>query len=129
LHSPPRQISDEDKAQWNIPPAISNWKNSKGYTIPLDKRLAADGRGLIDVKINDNFAKVSEALYVAEQTARVSVDTRARMQKQISQREQSAQEKRIRKVATRMMEHAVDEGDQFSGGDTQSVHSQKRSRI
>lgn len=91
--------------------------------------MAADGRGLIDVKINDNFAKVSEALYVAEQTARVSVDTRARMQKQISQREQSAQEKRIRKVATRMMEHAVDEGDQFSGGDTQSVHSQKRSRI
>jgi len=23
-----------------------NWKNIKGYTIPLDKRLAADGRSL-----------------------------------------------------------------------------------
>ena len=33
-----------------IPPCISNWKNNKGYTIPLDKRLAADGRGLQDVR-------------------------------------------------------------------------------
>jgi SNW domain-containing protein 1 len=32
-----------------IPPCISNWKNNKGFTIPLDKRLAADGRGLQDV--------------------------------------------------------------------------------
>lgn len=35
-------------------------QNSKGYTIPLDKRLAADGRGLVDVKISDNFAKFTE---------------------------------------------------------------------
>ena len=32
-------------ADWKIPPCVSNWKNAKGYTIPLDKRLAADGRG------------------------------------------------------------------------------------
>lgn len=25
---------------WKIPPCISNWKNIKGYTIPLDKRRA-----------------------------------------------------------------------------------------
>lgn len=30
----------------------------QGYTIPLDKRLAADGRGLQEVAINDQFAKV-----------------------------------------------------------------------
>jgi hypothetical protein len=35
-------------------------QNPKGYTIPLDKRLAADGRGLQEVQINDNFAKLSE---------------------------------------------------------------------
>ena len=34
----------KDQQEWKIPPCISNWKNSKGYTIPLDKRLAADGR-------------------------------------------------------------------------------------
>lgn len=38
----------------------------KGYTIPLDKRLAADGRGLQTVHINENFAKLAEALYIAD---------------------------------------------------------------
>lgn len=46
MHSPPRPVTAEDQANWKIPPCISNWKNAKGYTIPLDKRLAADGRGL-----------------------------------------------------------------------------------
>lgn len=38
----------------------------QGYTIPLDKRLAADGRGLQNVHINENFAKLAEALYIAD---------------------------------------------------------------
>lgn len=38
----------------------------QGYTIPLDKRLAADGRGLQTVHINENFAKLAEALYIAD---------------------------------------------------------------
>jgi hypothetical protein len=49
LHSPPRKVTAEEQANWVIPPCISNWKNAKGYTIPLDKRLAADGRGIQDV--------------------------------------------------------------------------------
>ena len=36
----------KEQQEWKIPPCISNWKNPRGYTIPLDKRLAADGRGL-----------------------------------------------------------------------------------
>jgi len=32
--------------------------------IPLDKRLAADGRGLVEVKIHDNFAKFSEVRFL-----------------------------------------------------------------
>lgn len=41
-------------------------KSFQGYTIPLDKRLAADGRGLQTVHINENFAKLAEALYIAD---------------------------------------------------------------
>ncbi|KAJ0959920.1 hypothetical protein J5N97_000321 [Dioscorea zingiberensis] len=66
MHSPPRPVTAKDQQDFNIPLCISNWRNPKGYTIPLDKRLAADERGLQDVQINDNFAKLSEALYVAE---------------------------------------------------------------
>ena len=49
LHSPPRKATAQEQKEWMIPPCISNWKNNKGFTIPLDKRLAADGRGLQDV--------------------------------------------------------------------------------
>ncbi|KAK2451840.1 hypothetical protein P8452_14858 [Trifolium repens] len=62
MHSPPRPVTVKDQQDWKIPPCISNWKNPKGYTIPLDKRMAADGRGLHEVQINDNFAKLSEVL-------------------------------------------------------------------
>jgi SNW domain-containing protein 1 len=50
LQSPPRAVTAQDQKDWMIPPSISNWKNNKGYTIALDKRLAADGRGLQDVR-------------------------------------------------------------------------------
>lgn len=81
MQSPPRSIDASEQDDWKIPPSISNWKvnfylfhelgvsfnmvclqNPKGYTIPLDKRLAADGRGLQEVQINDNFAKLSEVI-------------------------------------------------------------------
>lgn len=41
---------------WKIPPCVSNWKNAKGFTIPLDKRIAADGRGLLMVFLNIRLA-------------------------------------------------------------------------
>jgi SNW domain-containing protein 1 len=66
MHSPTRKVTVKEQQEWRIPPCISNWKNAKGFTIPLDKRLAADGRGLQQVHINENFAKLSEALYIAD---------------------------------------------------------------
>ncbi|EPQ30344.1 uncharacterized protein PFL1_01870 [Pseudozyma flocculosa PF-1] len=80
LRSPPRKVTAEELKEWNIPPDISNWKNNKGYTIPLDKRLAADGRGLQDVHINDGFAQFSEALNLADRHAREEVRQRSIMQ-------------------------------------------------
>jgi len=77
MHSPTRKVSAKEQADWKIPPCISNWKNAKGYTIPLDKRLAADGRGLQQVHINENFSKLAEALYIADRKAREAVEMRA----------------------------------------------------
>lgn len=73
MHSPPRKLTAEDQEAWKIPPPVSNWKNPKGYTVPLDKRLAADGRGLQDVTINDKFAQFAEALFTADRHAREEV--------------------------------------------------------
>ena len=58
-----------------------------GYTIPLDKRLAADGRGLQSSHINENFAKLSEALYIADRKAREAVEMRAQVERKIAVKE------------------------------------------
>ncbi|KAG0579931.1 hypothetical protein KC19_4G135800 [Ceratodon purpureus] len=101
MHSPPRPVTVKDQQDWKIPPCISNWKNPKGYTIPLDKRLAADGRGLQEVQINDNFAKLSEALYVAEQKAREAVEARSKIQREVMMKEKEKKENELRMLAQR----------------------------
>ncbi|KAH0830741.1 pre-mRNA-processing protein 45 [Lanmaoa asiatica] len=104
LRSPPRKATAAEQKEWMIPPCISNWKNNKGFTIPLDKRLAADGRGLQDVSINDNFAKFSEALFIADRHAREEVRQRALMQQKLAQKEKEAKEENLRLLAQRARE-------------------------
>ncbi|KAH9440388.1 hypothetical protein MJO28_016411 [Puccinia striiformis f. sp. tritici] len=104
LRSPPRKITSEDQKAWMIPPCISNWKNNKGYTIPLDKRLAADGRGLQDTHINDRFAQLSESLYVADRHAREEVRQRSLLQQRLAQKEKEQKEENLRLLAQRARE-------------------------
>jgi len=99
MHSPPRKVTVKDQQNWKIPPCISNWKNSKGYTIPLDKRLAADGRDLQEDVINDKFAKLSESLYIAEQVARQEVSSRHKIQKRVLVKEKERKEEMLKKLA------------------------------
>ncbi|THH16156.1 hypothetical protein EW146_g4441 [Bondarzewia mesenterica] len=104
LRSPPRKATAQEQKEWMIPPCISNWKNNKGFTIPLDKRLAADGRGLQDMHINDNFAKLSEALFVADRHSREEVRQRALMQHKLAQKEKASKEENLRLLAQRARE-------------------------
>ncbi|KAJ3293162.1 mRNA splicing protein [Borealophlyctis nickersoniae] len=104
MHSPPRKVTAEQQKDWVIPPCISNWKNAKGYTIPLDKRLAADGRGVQDIQINDNFAKLSEALFIADRHAREEVRIRAEMQSKLAAKEKRDKEEKLRMLAQKARE-------------------------
>lgn len=63
---------------------ISNWKNTGGFTIPLDKRLAADGRGTQETSINNKFAMLSEALYVSERKAAEELRMRNQIRKKMA---------------------------------------------
>lgn len=99
LHSPSRKVTVKEQKEWKIPPCISNWKNAKGYTIPLDKRLAADGRGLQQVHINEKFAKMAEALYIADRKAREAVEARAQLEKKLAQKEKEKKEDMLRQMA------------------------------
>ncbi len=99
MHSPPRKLTAEDQEAWKIPPPISNWKNPKGYTVPLDKRLAADGRGLQDVTINDKRAQFAEALNIADRHAREEIKLRSQMQQKLAEKEKNAKEDHLREIA------------------------------
>jgi SNW domain-containing protein 1 len=104
LHSPTRKVTAKEQKEWKIPPCISNWKNAKGYTIPLDKRLAADGRGLQQIHINENFAKLAEALYIADRKAREAVEMRAQLEKKVAQKEKEKKEEHLRTLAQKARE-------------------------
>ncbi|KAJ1926530.1 mRNA splicing protein [Tieghemiomyces parasiticus] len=104
MHSPPRKATAEEQRDWFIPPSISNWKNAKGFTIPLDKRLAADARGMQDVQINDNFAKMADALNAADRQAREGVRQRALQQQKLAQKERDAKEQHLRMLAQKARE-------------------------
>ncbi|KAL2789650.1 SNW domain-containing protein 1 isoform 1 [Daubentonia madagascariensis] len=87
------------------PPApVMHSPSRKGYTIPLDKRLAADGRGLQTVHINENFAKLAEALYIADRKAREAVEMRAQVERKMAQKEKEKHEEKLREMAQKARE-------------------------
>jgi SNW domain-containing protein 1 len=102
LHAPPRRLTKEEREAWQIPACISNWKNTRGYTIPLDKRLAADGRNARETPtVNDNFATLAESLYVAEKQARKEIQLRNTVQQKLALAEKDKRENELRLLAQR----------------------------
>ncbi|KAK3050987.1 mRNA splicing protein [Extremus antarcticus] len=134
MHSPPRKLTAEDQEAWKIPPPVSNWKNPKGYTVPLDKRLAADGRGLTDVTINDKFAQFAEGLSTADRHAREEVQQRQRMQQRLAEKEKEEKEDRLRMLAHKAREDRAprqasrDERSRSRSVDSRSSYSSGSSR-
>ena len=99
LHSPPKKLTLQDQQEWKVPPCVSSWKNQKGYTIPLDKRLVADGRNLEFSSVNDKFTALSESLYIAERQAREEIRIRREMLTMKKQKEEELREQQLRELA------------------------------
>merc|ERR1712113_132726 len=130
IHSPPNTSDSKKTLNWKIPPAISNWKNAKGYIIPLDKRLLADGRNLQETKINDNFAKLSEALYIAEQKARDDTELRRRIAEEHALREKEKKDTEMRASAMQArMEKTLTNKNQASSLDEKAKELQNLSEL
>ena len=75
------------------------WAAVGGFTIPLDKRLAADGRGLQEQTINNNFATLSESLYIAERKAREELEARSKLTQKLKAKEKDQKEAELREIA------------------------------
>jgi len=123
MHSPPRKLTVKDQQDWKIPPCISNWKNAKGYTIPLEMRLSADGRTLQQHTISDKFGKFADAMFIAERQARKEIEERAKIQKTMAYKEYLKQEERMREAAqnariekNKILEQTVERDDEETNG-------------
>merc|ERR1712038_1602349 len=127
MHSPTRKVTVKEQQDWKVPPCISNWKNQKGYTIPLDKRLAADGRGLQQVHINENFSKLAEALYIADRKAREAVEMRASLEKKLAQKDKEAKEAKLRELAQKARDERA--GFRPSGGGGKDEGEKERDEL
>uniref|UniRef100_A0A0N4Y1P3 SKIP_SNW domain-containing protein n=1 Tax=Nippostrongylus brasiliensis TaxID=27835 RepID=A0A0N4Y1P3_NIPBR len=128
MHSPPRKVTTKDQNDWKIPPCISNWKNPKGFTVSLDKRLAADGRGLQQTHINEGFAKLSEALYIADRKARESVEARAQLEKRVAQHKKLEQEARMREMAAKARQERAGIGRKRDEDEDEAVKAREEVR-
>lgn len=104
LHSPPRKLTLKDQQNMKVPPCISNWKNAKGYIIPLHMRLMADGRNIQDLSINSRFSSFAEALYTAEKEARKEIEERNRVSAEINLLESRRVNENLQKAAMRARE-------------------------
>eukprot|EP00746_Dinoflagellata_sp_MGD_P149587 gnl/MRDRNA2_/MRDRNA2_81591_c0_seq1.p1 gnl/MRDRNA2_/MRDRNA2_81591_c0~~gnl/MRDRNA2_/MRDRNA2_81591_c0_seq1.p1 ORF type:complete len:386 (-),score=32.52 gnl/MRDRNA2_/MRDRNA2_81591_c0_seq1:119-1276(-) len=124
MHSPPNGVEYREALNWKIPPAISNWKNAKGYIIALDKRLAVDGTTLKEVKINDNFGKLSEALYVAEGKAREETELRNWVAKENSIRQKERKNAEMRALALKARFRDINENSEFSLAKDKNINKQ-----
>ncbi|VWU48794.1 pre-mRNA-processing protein 45, putative [Hepatocystis sp. ex Piliocolobus tephrosceles] len=104
LRSPTQKITAEEEKQWQMPPCVSNWKNNKGYNIPLDKRVQADYKKLNNIEINDKFAQLSEYLYIAEKKAREEIKIRNSAIKQKKLKEKEQKENILKNLAMKARE-------------------------
>ncbi|ODV81918.1 uncharacterized protein CANTADRAFT_43791 [Suhomyces tanzawaensis NRRL Y-17324] len=96
------KLTKEDREKWNIPAAISNWKNNQGFTISLDKRVMAANGGkeeeVPDLNI-EKFGKLSSALENADKEAREEIRIRNEMMRELAIKEKQEKEAKLRELA------------------------------
>ncbi|AGO12024.1 AaceriADR361Wp [[Ashbya] aceris (nom. inval.)] len=108
LHSGTEKLTKEQREQWRIPSAVSNWKNPNGYAIDLEKRIAIDGRynkeGDAIPMVNEKLLELTNALEDAESRAREEVRSRAEARKQQAEQQVRLKEEKLRELAQRSRE-------------------------
>ncbi|KAG7861032.1 hypothetical protein KL939_001599 [Ogataea angusta] len=92
------KLTKEDQRKWYIPPAVSNWKNTKGFTIDIDKRLAAVGQ-THSTEMSDKFGDLSDALKDASEQAKKELKLRAKLKNQLEQQKVLENQEKLRAVA------------------------------
>lgn len=95
LSSPKKKLTTDDHKKWVIPPCLSNWKNSKGYTLPLHMRLTADLRGSKNIELSEKFAQFNDVFNLTEKQIRQDLQERNKLRDAIKIADQLKKENEL----------------------------------
>ncbi|CAI4054473.1 hypothetical protein SKDZ_01G0390 [Saccharomyces kudriavzevii ZP591] len=96
---------EANPSDWNIPAAVSNWKNPNGYTVALERRV---GKASSDENvINEGFMKLSEALEDADKKARQEIRSKMDLKRVAMEQEMLAKESKLKELSQRARYHHV----------------------
>ena len=99
LQEPAQKLSYEEQKKWKIPPCVNMSNNPKGLVIPLDIRLANDGRNLREYQANQNFAKFADILALTEKNVRKEIEERNKIAQSIQIAAAMKKEQELREAA------------------------------
>ena len=99
LQEPAQKLSYEEQKKWKIPPCVNMSNNPKGLVIPLDIRLANDGRNLREYQANQNFAKFADILALTEKNVRKEIEDRNKIAQSIQIAAAMKKEQELREAA------------------------------
>lgn len=107
------KITKEEQRKWSIPPAISNWKNTKGFTISIDKRLSTLDEDTDKYTLSDKFSVLSQALENAHSEARNELKERAKLRQELERKKLLNNQQRLSRIAreARRQRGSIDEED------------------
>ena len=104
LQEPAQKLSYEEQKKWKIPPCVNMSNNPKGLVIPLDIRLANDGRNLREYQANQNFAKFADILALTEKSVRKEIEDRNKIAQSIQIAAAMKKEQELREAAKQARE-------------------------
>ncbi|ODV83746.1 hypothetical protein CANARDRAFT_29732 [[Candida] arabinofermentans NRRL YB-2248] len=93
------KLTNEDQKKWYIPPAVSNWKNTKGFTIAIDKRMAGVGVDADADVMSNNFGSLAEALENASKKAKEELKLRSKLKNDLESQRVLDNQERLNRIA------------------------------
>lgn len=125
-----KRLTKEERAKWNIPAAVSSWKNPMGYTVGL-KHRAAHGKKTGNVgSINNKVSDIVAALDETDQEIREGIQQENELKRKQLKEEERVKEEKLRAIAERSkiqtQSSAVKKrGSRFEGGRHQNKKIKK----
>lgn len=127
---PSTGLTKEEKDMWNIPSAISSWKNPAGFTVGLDKRLAMDARysekNMGPTEVSDKFSDLSSALETADKRARATLRLKAEAKKRLKEKEENIDNEKLKLLASRVKQNNMRKKIEKPSSSKNAIYSKLR---